>query len=123
MQLLPSWLISNYINIVITQPAIPCSKLTIETLEQAMFNVNNKDTRTTPMAPYTYFTPCSSVSNVNFEHVNAGWVLLYFTHLADVIKFMCIYQHLWIYHYNELYFYSNFNNALVIRAKSQKTKI
>ena len=34
-----------------------------------MFEVNNKDTRTTP----TYFTPCSSVSIVNFEHVISGW--------------------------------------------------
>ena len=33
-----------------------------------MFKVNNKDTRTTPMAP------CSSVSIVDFKHVNAGWV-------------------------------------------------
>ena len=31
-----------------------------------MFKVNNKDTRTT-------FTPCSSVSNVNFEHKIASW--------------------------------------------------
>ena len=36
-----------------------------------MFKVNNKDSRTTPMA---YFTPCSSVSIVNFEHVIDGWV-------------------------------------------------
>ena len=35
-----------------------------------MFTVNNKDTRTTPMA---YFTPYSSVSIVNFQHVIAGW--------------------------------------------------
>ena len=35
-----------------------------------MFKVNNKDTRTTPMA---YFTPCSSVSIVNFEQVTADW--------------------------------------------------
>ena len=40
-----------------------------------MLKVNNKDTRTTPMAsPWTYFTPCSSVSIVNFEHLIAGWV-------------------------------------------------
>ena len=32
-----------------------------------MFKVNNKDTRR------TYFTPCSAVSIVNFEHVNADW--------------------------------------------------
>ena len=33
-----------------------------------MFKVNNKDTRMTP------FTSCSSVSIVNFEHVNADWI-------------------------------------------------
>ena len=41
-----------------------------------MYKVNNKDTRKTPMASFwclycyilTYFTPCSSVSIVNFEH-------------------------------------------------------
>ena len=37
-----------------------------------MFKVNNKDTRTTPIA---YFTPCPSVSTVNFEKVNVGWVI------------------------------------------------
>ena len=31
-----------------------------------MFKVNNKDLR-------TYFTPCSSISIVNFEHEIAGW--------------------------------------------------
>ena len=39
-----------------SQPAITCSKLTIETIEQGV--------------KYT----CSSVSIVNFEQVNAGWV-------------------------------------------------
>ena len=34
-----------------------------------MFKVKNKDTRKTS----SYFTPCSSVSIVNFEQVNAGW--------------------------------------------------
>ena len=46
-----------------------------------MFRVNNKDTRTTSLASFwclccllwTYFTPCSSVSIVNFEQVNADW--------------------------------------------------
>ena len=35
---------------LVLQPAITCSKLTIETLEQGgnMFKVNNKDTRTMP---------------------------------------------------------------------------
>ena len=35
-----------------------------------MFKVNNKDTRTTLLP---YFTLCSSVSIVNFEHEIAGW--------------------------------------------------
>ena len=46
------------------QPAIPCLKLTIETLEQGL-------------AIYLMLTlniPCSSVPLVNFEQVNAGWV-------------------------------------------------
>ena len=46
-----------------------------------MFKVNNKDTRTTLLASFwylycklrTYFTPCSSVSIVNFEHVISDW--------------------------------------------------
>ena len=33
-----------------------------------MFKVNHKDTR-------TYFLPCSSVSILNFEHVNDDWVV------------------------------------------------
>ena len=49
-----------------------------------IFKVNNKDTRTTPVRsfwylncyPGTYFTPCSSISVVNFDHVIASWVLL-----------------------------------------------
>ena len=68
-----------------TQSEITCSNLTIEPLEHMvwnMFKVNNKDIKTTPMASFwclycklwTYFTPCSSVSMVNFEHVNAGRV-------------------------------------------------
>ena len=43
---------------VFTRPAITCSKLTIETLTLLL----------------TYFIPCSNVSIVNFEQVNAGWV-------------------------------------------------
>ena len=35
-----------------------------------MFKVNNNDTRMTP-----YFTPRSSVSIANFEHVIFDWVL------------------------------------------------
>ena len=35
-----------------------------------MFKVNNKDTRTMPMA---YFTPCSGTVTVKFELENAAW--------------------------------------------------
>ena len=38
-----------------------------------LLKVNNKDTRTTSV---TYFTPYSSVSIGNFEHVIAGWAYL-----------------------------------------------
>ena len=37
-----------------------------------MFQVKNKNTRTTSM---TYFTPISIVSIVDFEQVNVNWVL------------------------------------------------
>ena len=47
-----------------------------------MFKVNNKDTKTTPrivlvslMLTLTYFTPNSSASAVNFEHVLEGYPL------------------------------------------------
>ena len=33
----------------LSQSAITCSKLTVETLEQGVNKVNNKDTRTTPL--------------------------------------------------------------------------
>ena len=46
-----------------------------------MFKVNNKDTRTTPLASFWYlllltlniYTSCSSVSFVNFKQINADW--------------------------------------------------
>ena len=61
-----------------------------------MFNVNNKDTRTMPLASFwylycslwTYFYPCSTVSIVNFEQVNAGWGnwLALWVHLLNNVK-------------------------------------
>ena len=39
-----------------------------------MYKVNDKDTRTTPVACSK--TPCSSVPIVIFEQVNTDWVLL-----------------------------------------------
>ena len=50
------------------QSAFTCSKLTTETLEQGVKYVQS-------------FTPCSSVSIVNFEKVNADWVT-YFDFLS-----------------------------------------
>ena len=43
-----------------------------------MFKVNNKDNKTTTLAALllTDFTPCSTVSIVNFEHVIAGWAVI-----------------------------------------------
>ena len=42
---------------VLIQPTFTCSKLTIEPLKQVrnMFKVNNKDTRTTPLASFWCF--------------------------------------------------------------------
>ena len=37
-----------------------------------MFKVNNKDK--IKLTKLTYFNPCSSVSILNFEQVNADWV-------------------------------------------------
>ena len=74
-----------------TQPAVTCSKLTIETLEQSvkyvqMFLFLLKCSKLTIKTPerlkwcrrkylhliLTYFTPSSSVTIVNFEQINAG---------------------------------------------------
>ena len=38
---------------VLTQSAFTCLKLTIETVEQGVIYVNNKDTRMTPLLFYT----------------------------------------------------------------------
>ena len=89
-----------------------------------MFKVNNKDTRTTP-----YFTPCSSVSIVNFEHVIAGWVVLcafypIISHRGDINPLNAtgffLYplktsEHLWYF-----YFIQAFNISLRINLSSKK---
>ena len=55
--------------LIYTQPAITCFKLTAETLEEGvkknMFEVNDKDSRTTPRS-------FSSVCIVNFQQTNDG---------------------------------------------------
>ena len=38
-----------------------------------MFKVNNNDTIGVVLVSWTYFTPCSSVSIVNIEHIIADW--------------------------------------------------
>ena len=65
------------------QPAITCSKLTIETLEEGL-KYCSKFTIKTPerrhcrcsgvfIVNFEHITRCFSVSIVNFEQVNAGW--------------------------------------------------
>ena len=64
-----------------------------------MFKVNNKDTRTTPLTPFwclycqfwTYFTPCSCVSLVNFEQVNAKWGDTYYATKRVVVEIVVIF--------------------------------
>ena len=52
-----------------------------------MFKINNKNTSKTPIL--TYFTPCSSVSAVNFERVNVGLERnLYFTQYIRVNEYI-----------------------------------
>ena len=38
-----------------------------------MFEVNNKDTRTTFIVNFKHLKPCSSISIVKFEHVIVDW--------------------------------------------------
>ena len=57
-----------------SKPAITCSKLTIDTLELGVKHVQYV---------WIYFTPCSCVSIVNFEQINAGWD--YTTSMASYI--------------------------------------
>ena len=40
------------------------------------FNIQLTDAVFSYSKPYDMFTPCSSVSFVNFEQVNAGWPLV-----------------------------------------------
>ena len=49
-----------------------CSKFTLKTPEQRHWRLSGVFI----LLFRTYLTPCSSVSVINFEHVNTGWVLL-----------------------------------------------
>ena len=56
----------------LSQPAITCSKLTIETLEQGV-KYTNGVVLVSLLLTLNIFHTFSSVSIVNFEQVNAGW--------------------------------------------------
>ena len=45
---------------------------------EKLFKVNNKDTCCLYWKIWTFFTPCSSVSIVNFEQLNAGCDIRFF---------------------------------------------
>ena len=69
-----NWIIWS--NLCFAQSAFPCPKLTIGVVLVSLLLIG------------TYFTPCSSVSIVNSEQVNAGWVYDFFGLLQsrDTIK-------------------------------------
>ena len=104
----PSWQLDNQVNNRNTRTRV-----------WNIFKVNDKDTKTTPLA-LTIKTPkrlhwrrfgvfivnfehishfCSSVSIVNFEQVNAGWTITYWRHLAKVIDKKAIVGENYIWHY------------------------
>ena len=57
----------------LTQSAIACSKSTMETPEQYLIKVNNKDIRTNISRNWISFTHFPPISIVDFEHIYAGW--------------------------------------------------
>ena len=69
-----------------SQPPFTCPKLTIETLDQGVKYVQSQ--------LWTYFTPCSTVSIVNFEHVIAGWVVYLdlFCNIPDIPRYTWAYS-------------------------------
>ena len=57
----------------LTQPAFTCLKLTIETLEKVVKHFHGNGVVLIPLLlTITYFTPCSSVSIVNFDYAIAA---------------------------------------------------
>ena len=71
-----------------------------------MFKVNNKDTRTikTPgvfISNFEYIRPCSVVYIVNFESVNAGWVMSYLLEQKRIIPALII---SWSFHDGSIVF-------------------
>ena len=65
-----------------TQPAFTRSKVTIEMLKQGMSHWRRSGVFIVNVEHI--YTPCSSVSIVNFEQVNAGWAVTS-SHLSNTI--------------------------------------
>ena len=59
----------------------------METLEQGMFEVNNKDVVLVSLllTLNIFHTLFSSISIVNFEQVNVGWVILTYYIMKDAV--------------------------------------
>ena len=65
-----------------------------------MFKVNNKDTRTilvSLLLTLNIFTPCSSVSIVNFGEVNGGWDIILFSFTVNWSEFLSFFSDPWKY--------------------------
>ena len=73
-----------------TQPAFTCSKLTIEIFTMSFVKNFTKIVLFWCLNCYfrTCFTPCSSVSIVNFEHVIAGWEMFNLIKTLGNFKFV-----------------------------------
>ena len=84
----PPHLFAGYSNL--TQPKFTCSKLTIETLEQGVKQGANGIVLVSLFLTWTYFTPCTSVFIVHFEHVIAGWVFRLFSPLFPKVSIIDI---------------------------------
>ena len=60
-----------------------------------LFKVNNGNTSTMSVTTYftntLHFTHCSSVSIVDFKHVNAGWEVINSTHVMHIITYLQVY--------------------------------
>ena len=80
-----------------------------------MFKVNNKDTR---------MTPCSSVSIVNFKHVNAGWVRtdqkMYYLHICNFV-YDLIYDFFLSKDFQSIYIIFDIFSNLTFFDKTEKT--
>ena len=85
-----------------------------------MFKVNNKDTGVVLVSlllTWTYFTPCSSVSIVNLEQLNADWEML--IHRNDQSSFTLF--HWWGIIINHRWFFHSNTKTILVRIYSSDT--